>query len=108
MSQELPPEAINVGDLPEQRIDRTSMLSNTWLYRPTHPPLARLNDVPRLEQNQPSQGQANFTDSSGPLFHMYVKMTEEEDDKMTKRWQKDADGILIFVSSRSLISALAL
>jgi Family of unknown function (DUF6535)/non-SMC mitotic condensation complex subunit 1, N-term len=29
---------------------------------------------------------------------MYVKMTEGEDDKMSNRWQKDADGILIFVS----------
>jgi hypothetical protein len=29
---------------------------------------------------------------------MYIKMTEEEDEKMTHRWQKDADGILIFVS----------
>jgi hypothetical protein len=25
-------------------------------------------------------------------------MTEEEDNKMANRWQKDADGILIFVS----------
>ena len=29
---------------------------------------------------------------------MYIKMTEEEDEKMAHRWQKDADGILIFVS----------
>ncbi|KAH9956670.1 hypothetical protein BGW80DRAFT_1187111, partial [Lactifluus volemus] len=27
---------------------------------------------------------------------MYNKMTEGEDEKMTNRWQKDADGILIF------------
>ncbi|KAH9972347.1 hypothetical protein BGW80DRAFT_1315808, partial [Lactifluus volemus] len=26
----------------------------------------------------------------------YIKMTEGEDEKMTHRWQKDADGILIF------------
>jgi hypothetical protein len=30
---------------------------------------------------------------------MYVKMAGEEDNKMTDRWQKDADGILIFVST---------
>jgi hypothetical protein len=30
---------------------------------------------------------------------MYVKMAEQEDDIMADRWQKDADGILIFVSS---------
>jgi hypothetical protein len=29
---------------------------------------------------------------------MYIKMAAEEDNKMTDRWQKDADGILIFVS----------
>jgi hypothetical protein len=29
---------------------------------------------------------------------MYVKMSEEEDNKMVDRWQKDAGGILIFVS----------
>jgi hypothetical protein len=29
---------------------------------------------------------------------MYVKMAEEEDNKMAERWKEDADGILIFVS----------
>ena len=29
---------------------------------------------------------------------MYTKTAEEEDNKMVERWQKDADGILIFVS----------
>ena len=29
---------------------------------------------------------------------MYSKFAEEEDNKMTDRWTKDADGILIFVS----------
>jgi hypothetical protein len=29
---------------------------------------------------------------------MYIKITEGEDNKMAHRWQKDADGILIFVS----------
>jgi len=28
---------------------------------------------------------------------MYLKMAEDEDNKMVDRWQKDADGILIFV-----------
>jgi hypothetical protein len=31
---------------------------------------------------------------------MYSKAAEEEDKKMADRWQKDADGILIFVSPR--------
>ena len=35
--------------------------------------------------------------SSDPLFTMYANFAEEEDKKMTKRWTKDADGIIIFV-----------
>jgi hypothetical protein len=31
---------------------------------------------------------------------MYTKAVEDEDNKMADRWQKDADGILIFVSPR--------
>jgi hypothetical protein len=56
-------------------------------------------NIPQPDQNQTSQGQSNFSDSSAPFFNMYVKMTEEEDNKMADRWQKDADGILIFVST---------
>jgi hypothetical protein len=29
---------------------------------------------------------------------MYLRMAEGEDDRMAERWQKNADGILIFVS----------
>jgi hypothetical protein len=30
---------------------------------------------------------------------MYSKLAEEEDNKMVDRWQKEAEGILIFVSA---------
>jgi hypothetical protein len=46
----------------------------------------------------PQQGDSNFGDSSGPIFSMYSKLSKEEDDALVDRWQKDADGILIFVS----------
>jgi hypothetical protein len=46
------------------------------------------------------QGESNFGDSSGRLFSIYSKAAEDEDNKMVERWQKDADGILIFVSLR--------
>jgi hypothetical protein len=39
-----------------------------------------------------------YADSSAPLFNMYLRMAEEGDDKMAERWQKNADGVLIFVS----------
>jgi hypothetical protein len=57
-------------------------------------------DYPTMMSNQPSQEESNFWDSSGPLFNIYSKAAEEEDKKMVERWQKDADGILIFVSPR--------
>jgi hypothetical protein len=45
--------------------------------------------------------QTEFSDDSAPLFAIYQKKAEEEDKNMTDRWQKDADGILIFVSPQS-------
>ena len=55
---------------------------------------------PVMTSNQPLQGESNFGDSSGSLFTIYSKAAEDEDIKMVERWQKDADGILIFVSPR--------
>lgn len=37
-------------------------------------------------------------DSSGTLFSLYSEIATEEDDKKMEHWQKDADGILVFVS----------
>jgi hypothetical protein len=53
---------------------------------------------PQSARNQTSQENSSFSNGPGPLFSLYVKMAEEEDTKMADRWQKDADGILIFVS----------
>lgn len=55
-------------------------------------------DLPQPIRNQPLGGESGIDDSSGPLFSMYSKMAEEEDNKMVERWQRDADGILVFVS----------
>jgi len=60
------------------------------------------SDQTRSKQNGPSQplgGASSFGDSSGSLFSIYSKAAEEEDNRVVERWQKDADGILIFVSS---------
>ena len=38
---------------------------------------------------------------------MYSKIAEDEDDKMAESWQKDADGLLIFVGRRILIHTRA-
>ena len=37
-------------------------------------------------------------DRPAPFFLRYLKVAEEEDNKMAERWRKDADVILIFVS----------
>ncbi len=60
---------------------------------------ARDRDRQQSAPNPPSHGESNFGDSSGPLFSTYSKAAEDEDNKMVERWQKDADGILIFVSA---------
>jgi hypothetical protein len=56
---------------------------------------------PQTAPNQISQGESSFCDGSALLFYMYLKMADEEDKKMTERWEADADGILIFVSAKS-------
>lgn len=56
-------------------------------------------DDPRLEGSRLS-ARPNIWDSSVPLFSMYSKMAEEEDNEMAECWRKDADVILIFVSPR--------
>jgi hypothetical protein len=56
------------------------------------------HDHPMTTPNLPLQGEPNLGDSSGPLFSIYSKVAEEEDNKMVERWQKDADRIIIFVS----------
>jgi hypothetical protein len=55
---------------------------------------------PQSTLNQPSKGESNFGDSSRPFFSIYSKAADDEDNKMVEHWQKDADGILIFVSLR--------
>ena len=60
-------------------------------------------DHPVTTSNQQFQGESNLGDSSAPLFSIYSKAAEEEDNKMVEQWQKDAEGILIFVSPRVAI-----
>ncbi|KAH9965673.1 hypothetical protein BGW80DRAFT_1447786 [Lactifluus volemus] len=104
MSQAAPP--IDVGDLTEEGVD-TTVLHDVETLIETVLPLAGeasflrqfLRMTKELEEDirmKASEEQANFTNRSSPLYNMYVKMTEEEDSKMTDRWQKDGDGILIF------------
>ena len=47
---------------------------------------------------QSYQGEINYSDRSRPLYAMYSKITQEEDNKMAERFQKALDGLLVFVS----------
>ncbi|KAI0291099.1 hypothetical protein BC826DRAFT_1176558 [Russula brevipes] len=47
-------------------------------------------------ENQASRGQFLFSDSSGPLFAMYLKIAEEEDKKRAEILRTDTDQILVF------------
>jgi hypothetical protein len=42
-------------------------------------------------------------DTSGPLFSLYSKMKEKRDDRKAERYQKDAEGIVLFVSFHSCL-----
>jgi hypothetical protein len=72
----------------------------------------KLTDVPTCienrshdenQQSQPSQGESNLGDGSGPLFSMYSKAADEKDKEMVERWKQEADGIILFVSYRVCI-----
>ncbi|SRR5258708_1677277 len=43
------------------------------------------------------------TSKSGLLFSLYSKMVEEDDNKRAERQQKDAEGIILFVSPHSYL-----
>ncbi|KAI9507188.1 hypothetical protein F5148DRAFT_146104 [Russula earlei] len=62
--------------------------------------------MPSANNHDPEKGKAidgqlpnsefNFGDSSGPFFTIYSKTVEEEDNKTVERWQKEAEGMIIF------------
>ena len=98
--------AINV---PEAGIGTLSQLSS-WLNRhrshpPLPPPKGNHRYPPQSTPTQGPQGLPNFVDGSGPVFSMYLEMGAEEDKNMAESWKADADGILIFVRLRLLISS---
>jgi hypothetical protein len=57
----------------------------------------------RLSQNRirhhSHQKEAPTLVTAWPTLSIYSKIAEEEDNRMTDRWQKDTEGILIFVSA---------
>ena len=108
MSPSQPPsqERRDTSDLEKGRNAQTT----TGILAVACPVLRKFISVPldfhreksRSSQKQsslpPSQPESNFGDSSGPIFSLYSKAAKEEDDGKVERWQKEADGILIFVS----------
>ena len=54
----------------------------------------------------PEKSQEEFSDGSKPLFNKYLKIAEDEDNKMTDGWKADADSVLVFVSMEVLLIEL--
>ena len=77
----------------EQGSNQGALYIASVLYKFTN--LYKIDDG----QTPSAPKEPSFGDSSGPFFSIYSKAAEDEDRKMVERWQKDADGILIFVSS---------
>ena len=59
--------------------------------------LTRSTHIIDLHPHQLSEEEYHYGDSSWPLFTTYSKIAEKEDNKIVERWQKDAEGIIIFV-----------
>ena len=55
-------------------------------------------EVAQAQSLQPRQEEPHFCDNSWPLYSMYSKFAQEEDGKVTERCQRNADGMLVFVS----------
>ena len=53
--------------------------------------------LPRAAEIHSAHREPKFVDNSGPFFDMYLRKAEEEDNKMVRRWQQDAEGIRTFV-----------
>ena len=53
---------------------------------------------PTTPPNPQSQGESNSGEGSGLLFSVYSKAAKDVDKNMAEHWQKDAEGIVIFVS----------
>jgi len=62
-------------------------------------PLARGESQAASLSTWPFPGDPWYDDDSGALFSMYSAMAAADDLWMAERWQKDADSILVFVSS---------
>jgi hypothetical protein len=47
---------------------------------------------------------ANYGDSSGALFSMYLTRAEKFDKEQSESWKANADGILVFVRASTYLS----
>ena len=69
--------------------------------------LSPLGPSPCMIENQPAEqhqleglnGQVPQADKSGALFSMYLERADDDDNKVTERWKKECDAILIFVGT---------
>jgi hypothetical protein len=100
---------VNLAEEPEQNRPESGTLLAPWPVRVlADSPTCTIDLPPSPPHPEEKQGQDHdpeFADTSAPLFVMYHRMTEDEDNQLADRWQKDAKGIIIFVSPQFTLHA---
>lgn len=51
-------------------------------------------------RDRPSKREPDYGDSSWPLYAMYTNISQEDDNNLAERCQRDTDGTMVFVSAR--------
>ena len=82
----VPQQANNQGMIPSA--------DSESLSRVISPPTYILDSPPNPSHGRNDQ---EYSDSSWPLFSLYLEKTEEEDNRLAELWPKDAKSIIIFV-----------
>jgi hypothetical protein len=81
-------------------VQQEASLTGTLFSLGLAPWISPVHKVDHPDHPQRDEDHSEYADNSVPLFNKYRSMAEREDNKVAKRWQKDAEGILIFVSSQ--------
>jgi len=86
------------GNELERQTDTSTgtLISYVASRRPCHSPV--VGDPRRPGQNRELQEEDRLSDCSRPLFSMYLRISEEQDEKRAKHLKEDTDQLLVFVS----------
>ena len=92
-----PYQAAAAGIELEEWTDTGALISYVVASRyPCHSPV--VGDPRWSGNNRELQGEHCLSDSSRPLFSMYLRISQEEEEKRAQRLRGDTDQLLVFVS----------